>query len=183
VMLYAYAGSAGAQSFIDDIDRISRASELAKHCEALAKLGGTDERCTSAMTPLQRASSQGSSEIKKDISLPARSVKVDDLDVISYSSTASSSSVDVVVDGRLHRMRVGDAVAGWKLAGLTEYKATFQSLDKSKRRLEVAFRMPPATPSAVASPALLGVPGSPGAGPVPMPSPLPAGLIPPSPTR
>ena len=183
-----------AQSFIQELDRISQAVEMAKQCDALSKAGGMDERCRALMIPVvtptaTTATTTATATAAVPVGEDKRSTKTatrsaaysDDIDVISYTATGTAATIDAVVANRIHRMRVGDSVAGWKLGELSEYEATFQSNDKAKRTLVVAFRLPPAAPPV----ATTGVPGypqstGPGAqpltGPMSAPMPMPIGM-------
>ena len=173
-----------AQSFISELDRLSQAAEVAKQCDALMKAGGMDERCKALMIPALKPMSVHAVEDTKSTKAASRSTAyTDDVDVISYTATGTSATINAVVNNRVHRMQVGDVVAGWKLNNLTEYEATFQTTDKSKRNLVVGFRMPPAAPAAVvvtgtgAMGTGTGIPGfTPPIPPLNSPLPLPMGI-------
>lgn len=168
-----------AQTFIEDLDRISQSNEIAKQCDALSKSGGTDDRCKSYILSTQKQSvAVTNSNEKKSIKFGSVADLADSIDVIAYSSSGSSARIDAVIDNRIHRMHVGDIAMGWKLVGLNEYEARFQSNDKAKKILVQSFRMPAASSVAGVPNGPIGYPGAapvPAGGFPPLPMPFPSG--------
>jgi hypothetical protein len=147
VLMTASSVAIQAQS-LSELERLQRRAQLVAPCEELVRAGVRDDACKDI--PSQKFAV--SQDMQHNTELPKVSANAL-IEITGYRSGeiggADVREIEVVINGQLFHMNVGDKAMGWKLTQLTHFEAEFHLTSNRLRSPRIiGFRSPSAPPPA-----------------------------------